>query len=113
MSQDDYVRDLLALFCGLPHVAARRPSPTDRRLAEKWFDEGIPLATIETAFLLAMARRSTRPPGLPSLSPIRSLAYFLPIIEEICLNPPDSGYLSYLRSRTRPDDQIPTDSGER
>ena len=99
MSRADYVRDLLALFCGLPHVAARRPSPTDRRLAVQWFDEGVSLVTIETAFLLAIARRSTRPPDLPPLSPIRSLAYFLPVVEELCLNPTDAGYLSYLRLR--------------
>jgi len=113
MSRADYVRALLALFCGLPQVAARRASPTDRRLAAQWFDEGIPLATIEDAFLLAMARRNTRPPGLPPLCPIRSLAYFLPVVEEICRNPIDPGYLSYLRSRSRPDDQISTDFGER
>ena len=99
MSRDDYVRDLLALYCGLPHVAARSPSPTDRRLAAQWFDEGVSLLTIETAFLLAIARRSTRPPDLPPLSPIRSLAYFLPVVEELCLNPTDAGYLSYLRLR--------------
>lgn len=99
MSRADYIRDLLALFCGLPHVAARRPSPTDRRLAAQWFDEGVSLDTIETALLLAIARRSTRPPDLPPLSPIRSLAYFLPVIEELCLNPTDAGYLSYLRLR--------------
>jgi hypothetical protein len=99
MSRDDYVRDLLALYCGLPYVVARRPSPTDRRLAAQWFDEGVSLVTIETAFLLAIARRSTRPPDLPPLSPIRSLAYFLPVVEELCLNPTDAGYLSYLRLR--------------
>lgn len=113
MSREAYVRTLLALFCGLPQTAARRPSPADRRLAAELFDQGVPLATVETAFLLAIARRSTRPAGLPTLPPIRSLAYFRPVLDELRLHPLDPGYLSYLRSHAREDDQISTDSGER
>jgi hypothetical protein len=113
MNREAYVRVLLALFCGLPHAAPRRPSPADRRLANQWFDDGVPLTTIEAAFLLAIARRSTRPPGHPPLPAIRSLAYFLPVVEELRLHPPEPGYLTYLRSCARQDDRISTDSGER
>lgn len=113
MSREAYVRALLALYCGLPQTAARRPSPADRRLAAELFDQGVSLATVETAFLLAVARRSVRPAGLPPLPPIRSLAYFRPILEELRHYPHDPGYLSYLRSRAREDDQISTVSGER
>lgn len=99
MSRAAYVRAVLALYCGLPHTAARRPSPSDRRLAAQLFDQGIALPTIEAAFLLAVARRSSRPPDLPPLPLVRSLAYFLPVIEELRLNPPDLGYLTLLRAR--------------
>jgi hypothetical protein len=99
MSRAAYVRAVLALYCGLPHTAARRPSPSDRRLATQLFDQGIALATVEAAFLLAIARRSVRPPDLPPLPLVRSLAYFLPVIEELHLSPPDPGYLTYLRER--------------
>ena len=112
MSRKDYLRTLLARFCGLPAVAARRPSPADRRLASQWFDEGISLDLLEAAFLLATTRRAIRSPDLPPLSPIRSLAYFLPVLEELRLSPPDAGYLAYLRSR-RPEDRISTHSGDR
>jgi hypothetical protein len=113
VSRAAYVRVLLALYCGLSETAARRPSPADRRLAFQLFDQAIPLDTLETALLLAAARRTTRPPDLPPLPPIRSLAYFLPVIAELRLDPPNPGYLDYLRWRARRNDQIPTVLGER
>jgi hypothetical protein len=113
MTRQAYVRALLALYCGLPHTATRKPSPADRRLAAELFDQAVPLATLEAAFLFAVTRRSARSPGLPPLAPIRSLAYFLPVLEELRLNPPDPAYLTYLRLRCRPEDQISTDRGER
>lgn len=99
MSHDINVDRLLDLYCGLPHTAARRPSPADRRLAAQLCDQAIPLELVEAAFLLAIARRNDRAPQAPPLPPIRSLAYFLPVIEELRTGPPDSGYLLYLRSR--------------
>jgi hypothetical protein len=95
----DYVRGVLTLYCELPHTAARRPSPCDRRLAEQLFDQGIPMATVEAACLLAIARRAARPADLPPLPLVRSLAYFLPVVEELGLDLPDPRYLAYLRSR--------------
>jgi hypothetical protein len=116
MTQAVYVRTLLELYCGLPHTAVRRPTPQDRRIAADLFEQGVPLYLAEMALLLALGRRSTRPPELPPLQPIRSLAYFLPVLEELRLEPPDPDYLDYLRGlqdRLRPGDRIPTVSGER
>lgn len=98
MSRDD-VQSLLDLYCGLPHTAARRPSPADRRLAARLCEQKLPLHLIEAAFLLAIARRNQRPQQAPPLPPIRSLAYFLPVIEELRTNPPDSDYIQYLSVR--------------
>jgi hypothetical protein len=111
--RDDYLRHLLALYCGLPHTAARRPFPPDRRIAEQLFDRGISLDTIETAFLIASARRIYRDPQAPPLTPIRSLAYFLPVIDEVLRQPPDPGYVSYLRLKVDLNVQISPDSPER
>jgi hypothetical protein len=105
-----YTRQLLDLYCGLPHTAARRPSPYDRQLADQLWERNIPLQTIEAAFLLAVARRSSREPGRQPLPPIRSLAYFLPVIEELRQELLDPGYLLYLRDKMG---QISTDPGER
>ena len=98
MSRDD-VQRLLDLYCGLPHTAARRPSPADRRLAAQLCEQDIPLHLIEAACLLAIARRNHRDHQAPPLPPIRSLAYFLPVIEELSKDPPDPDYLQYLRVR--------------
>lgn len=37
----------------------------------------------------------------PRLSPIRSLAYFTPVVEELTANPLPDGYLEYLRYKMR------------
>jgi hypothetical protein len=111
--RDDYLRRLLALYCGLSHTAARRPFPPDRRIAEQLFDRSISLETIETAFLIATGRRIYRDPQAPPLTPIRSLAYFLPVIDEVLRQPPDPGYVSYLRLKVDQNVQIPPVSTER
>jgi hypothetical protein len=112
-SQDD-IKRLLDLYCGLPHTAARRPSAADRRLAAQLCGQAIAFDIIEAALLLATARRNGRDPQAPPLPPIRSLAYFLPVIEELRLHPPHPDYLRYLRSRAGDQMvQISTDSRER
>jgi hypothetical protein len=108
------VKRLLDLYCGLPHTAARRPSATDRRLANQLCDQDIDFDLFEAALLLAITRRNRRDPQAPPLPPIRSLAYFLPIIEELRLNPPDPDYLRYLHSNAADQmTKISTDSRER
>lgn len=111
--RDTYLRRLLALYCGLPHTAARHPFPPDRRTAEKLFDRGISLQTIETAFLIAILRRTYRDPQALPPTPIRSLAYFLPVIDEVLLQPPDPDYVSYLRLKIDLNVQISTGSSDR
>ncbi len=62
--------------------------------------------------VLASLRRLIRPNDVPALSPIRSLAYFLPAIEELLADPPDS-HFNYLRFKlnrildTKEDDTNP------
>jgi hypothetical protein len=108
MSRAAYIHNLLTLYCGLPEGARRRPSPADRELAGQLFDLGIAMTTVQSAVLLALARRGARPNILPALPPIRSLAYFRPIIEELHQSPLPPGYLGYLLRR-RFGRQISTD----
>jgi hypothetical protein len=93
-----YVRQLLAAYRRLPDTLGRT-RPADRRLAADLRRRGVPLATVEAALLLAIARRRARPPGADPLQPIRSLHYFLPIIEELRRQPLPEGYLELLRAR--------------
>ena len=85
---------ILEAYCRLPDTPDRARR-RDRRLADRLVARGVSFSTIETAFLLATARR--RQPGSARLPPIRSLRYFLPIIEELRQMPPEPGYLDYLR----------------
>ena len=75
-------------------VRARRD---DRRLAADLHRSGVSLAVVETALLLATARRRARPSEVPPLPPVRSLHYFLPVVQELFQSPPPNDYLDYLR----------------
>lgn len=92
-----YVRAVLDMYARTPNTILPRTS--DRRLAAHLYDRSVPLATIEAALLLATARRLSRSPDLPVLPTIRSLAYFLPIIEELRRQPFPSHYIDYLRHK--------------
>jgi hypothetical protein len=113
LNRAEYLRRLLDRYCELPHTAARRPSSNDRLLAGQLFSRSVSLDIIETAFLLAIARRTCRDPQAPPLQPIRSLAYFLPLINEVLCQPPDPEYLDYVRAHVDLNVQIPTDSRDR
>jgi hypothetical protein len=98
---DYYIEKLLDLYLGLPQTPSRA-SRYDRRLAQQLFQRKTPLETVESAFLLAIARRASRDPALPPLQPIRSLHYFLPVIEELLASGASSDYLQYLRRKLAP-----------
>ena len=85
---------ILAAYCRLPDTP-RCPRRRDRRLAERLVERGVPVPLVEAAFLLATARRQRH--RTAHLPPIRSLHYFLPIIEEVLRTAPDHGYVDYLR----------------
>jgi hypothetical protein len=93
-----YVQTVLDLYLALPETPTRA-SRFDRRLALDLFQRGLPRSIIEAAFLLATARRICRPTDAPALGPIRSLHYFLPVIEEIIHRPLSSDYIRYLRHK--------------
>jgi hypothetical protein len=97
VTASSYTRAILQLYLELPDTPSRA-RPHDRRLAQQLNDQGLDLALIETALLLATARRTERSPSAAPLGPIRSLSYFLPVIEELRRNPPPDGYLAYLRA---------------
>ena len=95
-----YVAAVLAMYVDLPDTPIRA-NAQDRWMARKLNEDGVPLQTIESALLLASLRRRIRPEGLPPLPPIRSLAYFQPVIAEIQQQPLPDGYRDYLRLKLR------------
>ena len=96
LGRDDYVRQLIAAYRSLPGTLGR-PRPADRQLAGDLHCRGVPLDTVTAALLLATVRRAARPQDAVPLPPIRSLNYFLPIVEELLQHPPPDGYLENLR----------------
>jgi hypothetical protein len=93
-----YVQQVLDLYRRAPGTTGylRR---SDRRLAGELYDRGIPIEIIRDALLLAVARRTLRSASAPPLAPIASLHYFRPVIHELIAQPPEPGYLSYIRHK--------------
>lgn len=98
---EPYVRIILSLYQKLPETPTR-PNSRDCLCAYQLHQRGVPLALIETAFLLGSLRRILRSPNAPPLPPIRSLAYFQPVIEELLHTPIPDTYLEYLRFKMQP-----------
>jgi hypothetical protein len=96
-----WVERLLRLYLALPHTPSRA-SRYDRRLALELRQRQISWEMIETALLLAMSRRCLRDPSLAPLAPIRSLHYFLPVIEEVLSMEISPDYVRYLKRKLAP-----------
>ncbi len=98
MSDLNAAERILAAYCALEETALSRPSRADRRLANDLVARGLSFDLLHAAFILASARRRfTTPHSTPQ--PIRSLAYFLPLIDELLTDPPDPNYIRHLASR--------------
>jgi hypothetical protein len=91
-----YLAAVLALYLDLPDTPIRA-SIQDQCHARSLWERGVPFRTVESALLLASLRRRMRPTDVPPLPPIRSLAYFLPVIDELLLHPAPDNYCTYLR----------------
>jgi hypothetical protein len=98
MTEQDYVRSVHQLYLQMPNTSGRF-SRSDRQLAQVLHQRGIPIQTIRSALLLATARRVCRNPDSTPLPPVRSLHYFLPVLDEILLQPLPNVYLQYLESK--------------
>ncbi len=93
-----YVTTLLECYVQLPHTP-NRSSSYDQNLAKRLSNQKVPLDIVKAAFVLTTSRRIFRPKTAPPLEPIRSLAYFLPIIKELQRTPPDLLYIQLLKQR--------------
>jgi hypothetical protein len=96
--QEEYMRQVLEAYQKTPGTTGtvRR---ADRMLAAQLYQRGLSLKVIENALVLAAARRLMRPANAPRLGTIRSLAYFLPVIEEVLELRISPDYFQYLRRK--------------
>ena len=96
--QEEYIRQVLEAYRKTPGTTGivRRP---DRMLAAQLYQRGVSVRVIENALVLAAARRLLRPTDAPALATIRSLAYFLPVIDEVLGLRVSPDYFHYLRQK--------------
>jgi hypothetical protein len=96
--QEEYVRQVLEAYRKTPGTmgTVRR---ADRMLAVQLYQRGVAANVIENAFVLAASRRLIRPTDAPPLGTIRSLAYFLPVIEEVLGMRVSPNYFQHLRHK--------------
>ena len=97
-SQEEYIRQVLEAYRQTPGTmgTVRR---TDRMLAAQFYQRGLSVRVIENALVLAATRRLMRPANALPLGTIRSLAYFLPVIEEVLDLRVSPDYFQYLRQK--------------
>jgi hypothetical protein len=100
MDQRQYVLRLLEAYRTTPGTCGviRRP---DRVLAAQLYERGVPLDAIENALILAATRRMIRPDGAAPLPAVRSLAYFLPVVDEVLATDVSPTYYQHVRNKLR------------
>ena len=72
-------------------------TPSDERLAASWHARGIEFERVRRAWLLGCTRKSFSLIDRPSAAPIRSLRYFVPILEEVLAEGFPADYWSHLQ----------------
>ena len=96
--QEEFIRQVLEAYRKTPGTmgTVRR---ADRILAAQLYQRGLSVKVIENALVLAATRRMIRPTDAPPLGMIRSLAYFLPVIEEVLELRVSPDYFGHLRHK--------------
>ena len=97
-SQEEYIRRVLEAYRKTPGTI-RTVRRTDRVVAVQLYQRGVSVSVIENAFVLAAARRLMRPADALPLGTIRSLAYFLPVIEEVLGMRVSPEYFQHVRRK--------------
>jgi hypothetical protein len=96
-----FVQSVLDLYRRVPGTTGilRR---CDRQLAGQLHDRGVSVDLIQSAMILAVARRTFRSNDAPPLAKIATLHYFRPLLDEITAAPLVPGYVDYLLHMLEP-----------
>jgi hypothetical protein len=94
--RQQYVQAVLERYRQTPGVLGhiRR---ADRELALRLYENRVPLYVIDRACVLAAARRVRNNAFSTPLPPVRSLHYFLPVIQEVIHRPPGPRDIDEMR----------------
>ena len=96
--REDYVRKVLEAYRNTPGTCGNLRRP-DRLVALDLYQRGVPLHKVENALVLAAVRRLIWPADAPPLTTVRSLTYFLPVIEEVLETEVGQEYFQYARQK--------------
>jgi len=96
--QEEYVRQVLDAYRRTPGTTGNVGRP-DRLLAAQLYQRDVPLTAVENALVLAAARRLLRPANAAPLATVRSLAYFVPVVDEVLKLNISPDYFQYLRGK--------------
>ena len=98
IGREEYIQRVLSAYRQTPGTTEtiRRP---DRLLAAQLYARGVPLHIVENALVLAASRRLFRPTEASPLGTIRSLAYFVPVVDEVLQLTVSQDYFRYLRRK--------------
>ncbi len=90
-----YVREVREMFLRPTCVQAQFTSD-DQQLATLWYQAGVPIETFRRAWLLGCVRKSMTLINHPATQPIRSLRYFVPLLQEVQQEPIPDSYWQHL-----------------
>ena len=96
--QQEYVRQVLDAYRRTPGTTGNIGRP-DRHLAARLYQRDVPLTAVENALVLAAARPLLRPANAAPLATVRSLAYFVPVIDEVLARKVSPDYFQYVRGK--------------
>lgn len=96
--RDEYIRKLLDAYRTTPGTIGL-VRHGDRKLAEQLYERAVPLSAVLNALVLAAVRRLSRAGGTPPLPPVRSLAYFVAVIDEVLRAEVGQDYYDHLRNK--------------
>ena len=98
IGRKEYIHQVLSAYHQTPGTVGtiRRP---DRLLAAQLYARQVPLPAVQNALVLAASRQLLRPTDAPPLGTIRSLAYFLPVIEEVLAMRVSPDYFKHVRRK--------------
>ena len=97
IARSAYVAQVIKLFLDDPDTPSM-PSSADWQVAAALFERRVPLAKLRLAFQLAFLRRHLRNPAEGPLPPVRSLAYFRRVVDNLSEDETHPVYADYIAS---------------
>jgi len=98
MTRAEYLSAVIRVYLSAPGRPSRARR-SDWAVATTFYQQAVPLETVEHAVRLATLRRTLRGPDLEALEPIHSLAYFRQVVSSLTPEALDPAYVDHVRLR--------------